>query len=454
MFNIAAPGVQSGLDALINGTGSVNNAPEGLFSSLMSLMGGNAQPKLSDLVQVGSPSQSGDAWLNLQLGDASLSLSAEALTTPITAQSLFALAPDLIKSMNLDGLAQQGLSGLGQNIGETIQAALDAKPGQQLPANIQNALLSLQEAAQNPNALNPQLKGTPEALALNAVELAAAAKQTTTGATAAITSLIEDNPQVAVLAKTQLGQNQTGIQSTLGQVSGQESLAAQLQRQMGGTENGQPQQSAPVQSTPQSAAQNTTPANAPLGFAAAMSQLQIVQTRPVVTTPDPLMVAQTHGQSPTQAGQAALFQPVKAAYQSPQVNLPHMAISIARNFHAGKNNFQIRLDPAELGRVNIHLSVDDSGTVNAKMLVERPETLQLLQQDARALERALSQAGLDTARTNLEFFQKDNPFSGNQFANPDGKDDDENGQNSDAVPDLAIAAYQGSVSPEGVSLWI
>lgn len=454
LFDIAAPGVQSGLDALINGTGSANNAPEGLFSSLMSLVGGNTDPKLSDLVQLGSPSQTGEAWLNLQLGDASLSLSAEALTTPITAQSLLAMAPDLVKGLDLDGLTQQGLNSLGANIGETIQAALDAKPGQQIPANIQNTLLSLQETTQSQNRLPTQLSSVTEPLPQTATELAAAAKQTTTGATAAISNLIEDNPQIAILAKTLLGQNQTGNQPALGQVGAQDSLAAQLQRQMGGNENGQSQQNPTAQSNTQAAAQNATPANAPLGFAAAMSQLQIVQTRPVVTTPDPLMVAQTLGQSTAQAEQATLFQPVKAAYQSPQVNLPHMAISIARNFQAGKNNFQIRLDPAELGRVNIQLSVDDSGAVTAKMLVERPETLQLLQQDARALERALSQAGLDTERGNLEFFQKDNPFSGNPFANPDGKDDDQNGQNSDNLPDVAIAAYQGSVSPEGISLWI
>ena len=53
-----------------------------------------------------------------------------------------------------------------------------------------------------------------------------------------------------------------------------------------------------------------------------------------------------------------------------------------------------------------------AGQVNARLTVERAETLDLLQRDQRALERALAQAGLDASKTNLEFSLKQNPFAG------------------------------------------
>ena len=45
------------------------------------------------------------------------------------------------------------------------------------------------------------------------------------------------------------------------------------------------------------------------------------------------------------------------------------------------------------------------------MTVERPETLDLMQRDQRALQQALQQAGLDSSKTNLEFSLRQNPFS-------------------------------------------
>ena len=56
---------------------------------------------------------------------------------------------------------------------------------------------------------------------------------------------------------------------------------------------------------------------------------------------------------------------------------------------------EIRLDPPELGRVQIHLTRLDGG-VQAVVLADRPETQDLLRRHAEALARELGQAGYDT----------------------------------------------------------
>ncbi|WFT78644.1 flagellar hook-length control protein FliK [Methylobacterium sp. CB376] len=75
---------------------------------------------------------------------------------------------------------------------------------------------------------------------------------------------------------------------------------------------------------------------------------------------------------------------------------------------AGMNQFEIRLDPAELGRIEVRLDLDrERGSVRAHLTVERPETLALLQRDAGSLQQALAQAGFSAADAVLSFSLQD-----------------------------------------------
>jgi flagellar hook-length control protein FliK len=80
-----------------------------------------------------------------------------------------------------------------------------------------------------------------------------------------------------------------------------------------------------------------------------------------------------------------------------------IAIEIASRANEGSRQFDIRLDPPELGRIDVRLDVDKSGEVSTRLTVDRPETLSLLQNDARGLERALQSAGLKTEDGSLQF---------------------------------------------------
>ncbi|WP_332695174.1 flagellar hook-length control protein FliK [Bosea sp. (in: a-proteobacteria)] len=82
-------------------------------------------------------------------------------------------------------------------------------------------------------------------------------------------------------------------------------------------------------------------------------------------------------------------------------------VEIGARALAGNKRFDIRLDPAELGRVDVRLEISDDGTVSAKLTVDRVETLQLLQRDARTLERAFEQAGLKPSEGGVEMSLRD-----------------------------------------------
>ncbi|VAW20437.1 hypothetical protein MNBD_ALPHA11-2408, partial [hydrothermal vent metagenome] len=436
MLNIAAstgqPGsMMSGIGQNIGNGASGANAPEGLFSALVSLLSGNGANTDAAIGQsdTGAPAQTSQMWLNLQAGDEALSLNAQALNSAINPQNLFEQIPGLQNGLQIDPqvlqeVLGQGLNGIVNtanapdtpsqiaalgttilNIQETLQQtnAQNGAPGQpaansgqSAPQTSQAQLLSLmaqnEQASLNANGQNPNAQN---ANAQNATrELA----QTNT-------SQLVNAQQIA----TQLSNSQQSLNAPLTpeQIANRDPLAADLQRQLStSAELNQ------ARNGIQSANANNSGAAATNNLAAGQSQLPFVQTRQILTSGDPLMVAQATSQGTAQTEQAPIPRPLQASYPSNPINLSNMAIEIARNFNAGVNRFQIRLDPPELGRIDIRMQMDDGGNLNARLTVERPDTLEFLQRDARALERALAQAGLDNSRTNLEFELKDNPSGG------------------------------------------
>lgn len=95
---------------------------------------------------------------------------------------------------------------------------------------------------------------------------------------------------------------------------------------------------------------------------------------------------------------AARFQP-----QTVQM----LAARIAARAVEGGRVFDIRLDPAELGRVEVRLEMGADNSVRALLSAERADTLAELQRSARDLEKALAEAGLDLAEDGLSFSLND-----------------------------------------------
>jgi flagellar hook-length control protein FliK len=88
---------------------------------------------------------------------------------------------------------------------------------------------------------------------------------------------------------------------------------------------------------------------------------------------------------------------------APTPNMPALAVEISAKSQSGAKQFDIRLDPPELGRVEVRLSIDATGKASAHLSADQPQTLDLLQKDAPTLTRALRDAGLDVSQNGLNF---------------------------------------------------
>lgn len=135
--------------------------------------------------------------------------------------------------------------------------------------------------------------------------------------------------------------------------------------------------------------------------------------------------------------------------QSQPTQLPAntIALLIARNLQKGVSRFDIRLDPPEMGRIDVRMEVRKDGQVVAHMTVDRPETLDLLQRDARALQQALNNAGLQADSDSLNFTLRDQNNDGGRqdFAGSDNHAPDD-ALSEETVP---APAYNINISANG-----
>lgn len=107
--------------------------------------------------------------------------------------------------------------------------------------------------------------------------------------------------------------------------------------------------------------------------------------------------------APTGATAAPTATSTLAQPQSVAVPLSGLAVEIATQARNGNNRFEIRLDPPELGRIDVKLNVDRNGNVSTHLTADRADTLDLLKRDQASLERALQDSGLKTSDNALQF---------------------------------------------------
>jgi hypothetical protein len=99
---------------------------------------------------------------------------------------------------------------------------------------------------------------------------------------------------------------------------------------------------------------------------------------------------------------ATAARPTAAAVPTP-ATFNDVAVQITKAAADGLDKISIQLKPESLGRIDVQLQVAHDGRVNANIAVHRQDTLDLLQRDARTLERALQDAGLRTDSGSLNF---------------------------------------------------
>jgi flagellar hook-length control protein FliK len=120
------------------------------------------------------------------------------------------------------------------------------------------------------------------------------------------------------------------------------------------------------------------------------------------STSAPLPGGTTAGATPTQS--ASFAEAMANARNASAANpAEQIAVQVRRAQAAGQEQINIKLHPAELGRIEVRLENGPEGTLRAVISAERSETLDLLQRDARGLERALQEAGVKTDSGSLNF---------------------------------------------------
>jgi flagellar hook-length control protein FliK len=92
---------------------------------------------------------------------------------------------------------------------------------------------------------------------------------------------------------------------------------------------------------------------------------------------------------------------------STRAAIPAVALEIATQARNGARHFEIRLDPPELGRIEVRLDFARDGNMTTKLIVERPETLDLLMRDARALEKTLQSSGMKLEDGSVQYHLRD-----------------------------------------------
>ena len=129
------------------------------------------------------------------------------------------------------------------------------------------------------------------------------------------------------------------------------------------------------------------------------------------------------------ASQPAALRSAEASAPAPLPAAPHepsvtarpgqigreMGVEIARRLHAGGDELTVRLNPVEMGRIEVRLSFDDRGSLRAFVAAESPAALDMLRRDSADLGRALTDAGVRADAGSFRFDSRSGSGEGGQF---------------------------------------
>lgn len=127
--------------------------------------------------------------------------------------------------------------------------------------------------------------------------------------------------------------------------------------------------------------------------------------KPSLASPVPATLAPANAALHILPTSPALPRPSASAMQTPVEQVgPALASFAASAAQPGApQHLTIRLDPMDLGRVEVRIERIPGGPARVDLVVERPDTLLLLLRDEPQLHRALDLAGIPTAERTLQF---------------------------------------------------
>lgn len=125
---------------------------------------------------------------------------------------------------------------------------------------------------------------------------------------------------------------------------------------------------------------------------------------------------------------------------------------IIRRFNGHDTSFQLRLDPPELGRVDVRIDVSRDHRVTAVISADSPQALSDLARGARDLQQALQSAGLDVADDGLRFDLSSNG-QGNSFGQTQAQQDQSALRAANTLAAESIAPEATASRPLSIDRW-
>ncbi|MEQ1819291.1 MAG: flagellar hook-length control protein FliK [Terricaulis sp.] len=121
------------------------------------------------------------------------------------------------------------------------------------------------------------------------------------------------------------------------------------------------------------------------------------------SAPDTSQLAQTNTIAATTSQASTHVQHAAADASRAAPVAAQVGREIVRRFSGGNTNFELRLDPADLGRVEVRMEVTRDNRVTAVITADNPQALTELARHARDLEQQLQSAGLQLSDNGLSF---------------------------------------------------
>jgi hypothetical protein len=139
------------------------------------------------------------------------------------------------------------------------------------------------------------------------------------------------------------------------------------------------------------------------------TEISLTNANPINVVQSPLIVQNT------EIAKQATMVPPQAGELAQQVT-----VAIRKGATEGTSQMHIKLNPVELGGIDIRMEVDADHHVRAILTIEKPETYDLLHKDAQHLQKLLEESGLKLADANaIQYEQRSSSLANNTNSNQD-----------------------------------
>lgn len=126
----------------------------------------------------------------------------------------------------------------------------------------------------------------------------------------------------------------------------------------------------------------------------------------------------------TESPRGPHFQPGQQVTEQVRVHIQQAA-------HKGIDTIEVRLNPPELGRVQVHMEMHKDGAARVTFVAETGTALDMLQRDSRDLARALQEMGINASAGDLQFDLREQ--GGQQARQEDDNNPHGTGQDGGAI---------------------